>query len=192
MHMQQKSISSFRIYSFYRFVNIQDKVITKKLVDIYIKNFFVRGTILIADEGINGSISGTEDDLESTVDDNLIGSDASESMLEDDGGVMMQNLIEHSRSEISAGLERELSFIFILGLFLCVIGSFLQTWWNDKNSGYPFMVRRKAERMTESVPDYSGLTSGIQEIKYQFQKGILKEKPNFYSVQWLKRKLKKS
>ncbi len=65
--MQQKSISSFRIYSFYRFVNIQDKVITKKLVDIYIKNFFVRGTILIADEGINGSISGTEDDLESTI-----------------------------------------------------------------------------------------------------------------------------
>ena len=36
------------------------------------------------------------------------------------------------------------------------------------------------------------IIKAIQEIKYQFQKGILKEKPNFYSVQWLKRKLKKS
>ena len=61
--MQQKSIRSFGVYSFYRFINIQDKVNTKKLLDKCIKNFFVRGSILIADEGINGSISGKEDDL---------------------------------------------------------------------------------------------------------------------------------
>ncbi len=35
------------------------------------------------------------------------------------------------------------------------------------------------------------IVNAIQEMKYQFQTGKLKEKPNFYSVQWLKKKLKK-
>ena len=55
------------IYSFYRFLKIKNKKIIKKSLDKYFKKKLIRGTILIADEGINASISGTEDDLLATI-----------------------------------------------------------------------------------------------------------------------------
>ena len=55
------------IYSFYRFSKINNKNNIKKNIDKYFKKKIVRGTILIANEGINASISGKEEDLKDTL-----------------------------------------------------------------------------------------------------------------------------
>ena len=51
------------IYSFYRFLKIKKRKAIKKSLDNYFTNRRLRGTILIANEGINASISGIEEDL---------------------------------------------------------------------------------------------------------------------------------
>tara|TARA_B100000579_G_C22824914_1_gene852554 strand:- start:32 stop:973 length:942 start_codon:yes stop_codon:yes gene_type:complete len=51
------------VYSFYRFVKIRNKKIIKNKIDNFLKKKLMRGTVLIANEGINASISGTEKDL---------------------------------------------------------------------------------------------------------------------------------
>ena len=56
-------MSYFYVYSFYRFKNIKNKKAVKLKLEKYISNKVIRGTILIADEGVNGSISGNKDDL---------------------------------------------------------------------------------------------------------------------------------
>ena len=60
-------MSDFYIYSFYRFKYIKNKKTIKLKLDQFISNKVIRGTILIADEGINGSISGSNDDLMNTI-----------------------------------------------------------------------------------------------------------------------------
>ena len=55
------------IYTFYRFLDIKKKKNIKELLDKYFKTKLLRGTILIANEGINASISGTEKDLLDTI-----------------------------------------------------------------------------------------------------------------------------
>ena len=59
--------SFLSIYSFYRFVFIKNKSSIKKQLDKYLFEYEVRGTILLADEGINGSISANEDDLKKII-----------------------------------------------------------------------------------------------------------------------------
>ena len=56
-------MSDFYVYSFYRFKNIKNKKTIKLKLEKFISNKVVRGTILIANEGVNGSISGSKDDL---------------------------------------------------------------------------------------------------------------------------------
>tara|TARA_B100001027_G_C16263129_1_gene330545 strand:- start:620 stop:1525 length:906 start_codon:yes stop_codon:yes gene_type:complete len=51
------------IYSFYRFIKIKDKNSLKYKLNSLLKDLNIKGTILIADEGINGSISGNSYDL---------------------------------------------------------------------------------------------------------------------------------
>ncbi len=51
------------VYSFYRFVKVENKNLVKYVLDDYFKNLSMRGTILIADEGINASISGRANNL---------------------------------------------------------------------------------------------------------------------------------
>ena len=51
------------IFTFYRFVQINNKKTIKNKLDKFVKKKVVRGTILIANEGLNGSISGTKKDL---------------------------------------------------------------------------------------------------------------------------------
>ncbi len=60
-------VEKFHIYSFYRFFNHTQKKISKKKLESFVSDKLVRGTILLADEGINGTISGKKKDL-----DNLI------------------------------------------------------------------------------------------------------------------------
>jgi len=55
------------IYSFYRFLSIENKKSVKNQLDEYLKKRLLRGTILLANEGINASISGTENDLLDTI-----------------------------------------------------------------------------------------------------------------------------
>ena len=50
-------MSDLFIYSFYKFTKVKNKKQVKLEIEKFIKNKVVRGTILIADEGINGSIS---------------------------------------------------------------------------------------------------------------------------------------
>tara|TARA_Y100000816_G_C26061776_1_gene557602 strand:- start:68 stop:961 length:894 start_codon:yes stop_codon:yes gene_type:complete len=56
-------MSDIYVYSFYRFKNIKNKRTIKLKLEQFISNKVIRGTILIANEGLNGSISGSEDDL---------------------------------------------------------------------------------------------------------------------------------
>ena len=51
------------IYTFYRFKNITDIETKKTILDKYIKNKLILGTILLANEGVNGTVSGTKKDL---------------------------------------------------------------------------------------------------------------------------------
>ena len=57
----------FHIYSFYRFFNHGQKRESKKELDYFLSNKFVRGTILLADEGINGTISGSKKELDDVI-----------------------------------------------------------------------------------------------------------------------------
>ena len=59
--------SELLIYSFYKFKNIDNKKLLKLFFDDYFKDKIIRGTILLADEGINASISGTSEDLSKSV-----------------------------------------------------------------------------------------------------------------------------
>ena len=53
----------YYVYSFYRFKNIKNKKAIKLKLEGYISDKLLRGTILIANEGVNGSISGSKEDL---------------------------------------------------------------------------------------------------------------------------------
>ena len=56
-------MSEIYVYSFYRFKNIKNKKAIKSKLEKYIAHKVIRGTILVANEGINGSIAGSKDDL---------------------------------------------------------------------------------------------------------------------------------
>ena len=60
-------VKEFHIYSFYRFFNHTQKKIIKKILDSFVSDKLVRGTILLADEGINGTISGKKKDLDNII-----------------------------------------------------------------------------------------------------------------------------
>ena len=51
------------IYTFYRFKNFIGINSIKINLDKYLKNKLILGTILLANEGINGTVSGTKKDL---------------------------------------------------------------------------------------------------------------------------------
>ena len=51
-------------YSFYRFIDVKNKKLLKKKIDNIFRDKLIRGTILIADEGINGSVAGKIEDLD--------------------------------------------------------------------------------------------------------------------------------
>tara|TARA_Y100000768_G_C23890077_1_gene639665 strand:+ start:78 stop:995 length:918 start_codon:yes stop_codon:yes gene_type:complete len=60
-------MSKFSIYNFYRFVNIENKIEVKKTLDSFFEKKLVRGTILLADEGINASIAGEKVELDNAI-----------------------------------------------------------------------------------------------------------------------------
>ena len=51
------------IYTFYRFKKITRIKTVKAILDKSLKNKLILGTVLLANEGINGTISGTKKDL---------------------------------------------------------------------------------------------------------------------------------
>ena len=55
--------NKMQIYSFYRFKKISNKTELKRKLDKYLQKKNCKGTILIAKEGINGSVSGEVNDL---------------------------------------------------------------------------------------------------------------------------------
>ena len=57
------SKNQFYVYSFYRFLKIENKYKIKKLLDNFFLNKKLKGTILLANEGINGSIATSLDDF---------------------------------------------------------------------------------------------------------------------------------
>ncbi len=60
-------MNNLRINTFYRFKNISNIKKIKKEIEDYIKEFNLKGTILLAREGINGSISGKEVELKKAI-----------------------------------------------------------------------------------------------------------------------------
>tara|TARA_Y100000816_G_scaffold72483_1_gene48644 strand:+ start:66 stop:1007 length:942 start_codon:yes stop_codon:yes gene_type:complete len=53
----------FLLYSFYRFVSLENIKDIKNELESFFEKKMVRGTILVAEEGINGSLSGEEKEL---------------------------------------------------------------------------------------------------------------------------------
>ncbi len=60
-------MKSYYLITFYRFVKIKNIKKVKNKLDTYLKNKNIRGTILISNEGINGSLSGNINDVENTL-----------------------------------------------------------------------------------------------------------------------------
>ncbi len=57
----------YEVFGFYRFLNIKYLKKNKRLInEVLIKNN-IRGTIIISKEGVNGTISGKEPDIETTI-----------------------------------------------------------------------------------------------------------------------------
>lgn len=61
--MDSKEKTNLQLISFYRFLEIEDKNKIKFIFDNYLKKRSIRGTILIADEGINGSLSSSSQNI---------------------------------------------------------------------------------------------------------------------------------
>ncbi|MDC3155122.1 rhodanese-related sulfurtransferase [Pelagibacteraceae bacterium] len=59
-----KRSENYQLYSFYRFKKISNKIEIKNKLDRYIFKKCLKGTILIAEEGINGSVSGNIKELD--------------------------------------------------------------------------------------------------------------------------------
>ncbi len=57
----------FLIYSFYRFINLKNIKSIKDKLDFFLKELNIKGTILLSNEGVNGSISGRESELENII-----------------------------------------------------------------------------------------------------------------------------
>ena len=51
------------VYTFYRFLKIKDKKKVKKFIDEFLSDKPIKGTILLADEGINGSVASDKESL---------------------------------------------------------------------------------------------------------------------------------
>ncbi len=60
-------MNKYFVYTFYDFVRIIDKKILKLEIDDFTKSKTIRGTILLADEGINASISGNKKELDNII-----------------------------------------------------------------------------------------------------------------------------
>ena len=60
-------MNKLQIFSFYRFLKIIDKKELKQKILKFISKEQLRGTIIIADEGINGSISGKRKELDELI-----------------------------------------------------------------------------------------------------------------------------
>ena len=56
-------MDSFLTTTFYHFINLDNIKIFKSIIQDYCDNKSLKGTILLAQEGINGTISGKEDDI---------------------------------------------------------------------------------------------------------------------------------
>lgn len=63
----EKNKTKLAIFTFYRFVKIDDKREIKSIVDEFLNKRLIKGTILLANEGINGSISGQYNHLSETI-----------------------------------------------------------------------------------------------------------------------------
>ena len=64
--MQTKS-HKLVIYSFYKFVDLTNTQGIKKTLDYFLEKKKIKGTILISDEGINGTLSGSKKDLDNSI-----------------------------------------------------------------------------------------------------------------------------
>ncbi len=59
--------NKLKIISFYKFIQISKPEKIKSALDSFIRDKMFRGTILLANEGINASISGSENDLKNLI-----------------------------------------------------------------------------------------------------------------------------
>ena len=61
--MKKINKNRFKVISFYRFIKLKNKFVLKNNLEKLLKNKNIKGTILLSNEGLNGSISGREEDL---------------------------------------------------------------------------------------------------------------------------------
>ena len=57
----------FKIFGFYKFIKIRSLKKNKVLLQDFLISKKIRGTIIIASEGVNATISGKASDLKSTI-----------------------------------------------------------------------------------------------------------------------------
>ena len=58
------NLNKFKIYSFYRFVSVNNKKKIKFEIEKFLKDKNIKGTILIADEGVNATVAGSKEILD--------------------------------------------------------------------------------------------------------------------------------
>ena len=56
--MNYQNLEKFKLISFYRFTKIKNKNKLKFKIENLLVNKLIKGTILLSDEGINGSLCG--------------------------------------------------------------------------------------------------------------------------------------
>ena len=59
--------NQFDVFAFYKFIAVKDKESVKQEMDKFLDSLSVCGTILVANEGVNGTIAGTEEQMTQTL-----------------------------------------------------------------------------------------------------------------------------
>ena len=57
----------FKVFGFYKFIKIKSLKKNKDLLQKFLVSNHIRGTIIIAKEGLNGTISGRIKDIDKTI-----------------------------------------------------------------------------------------------------------------------------
>ena len=57
----------FKVFGFYKFIKIKSLKINKDLLQKFLTSINIRGTIIIAKEGLNGTISGDVKDMDKII-----------------------------------------------------------------------------------------------------------------------------
>ena len=63
----ENSTHPFKLAAMYRFVHVEDTAVTQKWLEDVTSQFKIQGTLILAKEGLNGTIAGKPDDIDACI-----------------------------------------------------------------------------------------------------------------------------